>query len=188
MNFMFGGRSNVKRSNRRSNVKRSNRRNNVKRSNKRSNRRTNNVNGTTFAARLGSFILDTLTDNTVISSDSDGFDNRQTQVSGVLPYLHLNITEQQFRNHLNSSKQLTNLCNSKRLTQRLRPIVGFKCELQSRNGVNSMTNSIIDSINNDFGKRTRGLKHLRAVLKRQRWQASNLPGFPQTSIAWGKNL
>ena len=183
MNLMLEGSRRI-----RSNVNRRSNRRTKRRVNRRPNRSTNNVNGTTFAARLGAFILDTLRDNTVRSSDNNGFDNKQKQVSGVLPYLHINITEQQFRNHLNSTKRLTNLCNSKKLTQRLRPIVGFGCELQSRNGVNSMTNSIIDSINNDFGKRTRGLKHLRAVLKRQRWQAANLPGFPQTSLSWGRNL
>merc|ERR1712070_633683 len=71
-----------------------------------------------FAAQLGAFMLENLKESIVFSKKS-GFSGKQTLVSGVLPYLHMNITEQQFKEQLHitnntRSEKLTNICNNKK--------------------------------------------------------------------------
>lgn len=68
-------------------------------------------------AKLGAFMLESV-DYVVSFSETNGFKASQTQVAGVLPYLHMNISEKQFRDKLNSThkaraKVLAKLCNKR---------------------------------------------------------------------------
>ena len=149
--------------------------------------------GISFAAKLGAFMLESV-DYDVSFSEKNGFKASQNQVAGVLPYLHMNISEKQFRNKLNSTHRaranvLAKLCNKKNLNKKLK-LVDFDCNSQSLSGVKSVNNSIMDSINNRWGMRTNGQKQIRLIAKYQKWQTSKNGGkkIPPSSVKWCKGL
>ena len=149
--------------------------------------------GISFAAKLGAFMLESV-DYDVSFSENNGFKFSQTQVSGVLPYLHMNISEKQFRNKLNSTHKaratvLAKLCNKKNLNKKLKS-VDFNCNSQSLSGVKSVNNSIMDSINNRWDIRKNGQKQIRLIAKYQKWQTSKNGGeqIPPSSVKWCKGL
>lgn len=149
--------------------------------------------GISFAAKLGAFMLESV-DYDVSFSEKNGFKDSQTQVAGVLPYLHMNISEKQFRNKLNSTHKaratvLAKLCNKKNLNKKLKS-VDFDCNSQSLSGVKSVNNSIMDSINNRWGIRKNGQKQIRLIAKYQKWQTSKNGGnkIPPSSVKWCQGL
>jgi len=157
------------------------------RSNNKSRTRSGNV---TFAAKLAAFMLESVKGN-IVFNKTNGFTNKHPQVYGVLPYLHMNITDGSFRNTINLTKsvqlkQLTKLCNVKKLNKTLHK-VNFNCNTQPASGVKSVNNSILDSINNRWGMRHNGRKRLREILKAQRWQVKE-GIIPAKSLDWAKGL
>ena len=54
---------------------------------------------TSFAAKLAAFILESVKD-TIYFSKQTGFSDKHHQIFGVLPYLHMNISEKEFRTQL----------------------------------------------------------------------------------------
>ena len=99
------------------------------------------VKNISFAAKLGAFLLESVRDKIVFSMKT-GFTDKHPQVFGVLPYLHLNIQEDSFKQTLNESKNdrkdtLKNICNGKSLENKLSK-VNFDCERQSMSGINSL--------------------------------------------------
>jgi len=173
-------------------LKRSSKKRNSKRSIRKS-RKSLRGGGISFAAKLGAFMLESV-DYDVSFSEKNGFKDSQTQVSGVLPYLHMNISEKQFRDKLNSThkaraKVLSKLCNKKNLNKKLKA-VDFDCYSQSLSGVKSVNNSIMDSINNRWGIRKNGQKQIRLIAKYQKWQSTNKGGkkIPTSSVKWCKGL
>ena len=144
----------------------------------------------TFAAKLAAFMLESVKGK-IVFNKTTGFTNKHPQVYGVLPYLHMNITDSSFRNTINLTKsvqlkQLTKLCNVKKLNKTLKK-VNFNCNTQPSSGVKSVNNSILDSINNRWGMRHNGRKRLREILKAQRWQVKE-GIIPAKSLDWAKGL
>ena len=144
----------------------------------------------TFAAKLGAFMLESVKGN-ITFSKTGGFSNKHPQVYGVLPYLHMNIKDSSLRKSLNLTKsirhkELTKLCKSKKLDKTLHK-VNFNCNTQPANGVLSVNNSIMDSINNRWGIRRNGRKRLREILKAQKWQVKQ-GIIPAKSLEWAKGL
>ena len=142
----------------------------------------------TFAAKLGAFLLQGLKDP-VIFSETGGFSSKQPQVSGSLPYFHMNITEKQFRDMLKNAKKvnsesLSKVCNKCNLNKVLSS-VGFNCDSQSNNAIASLQQGLVDSINNRWSIRKNGQKRLKEVLEKMTWQYHN-DIIPKSSIAWGK--
>ena len=95
----------------------------------------------------------------------------QPQLKGALPYLHMNITEKNVRNKFKETENmrisgLAKICNdnSHRLDTKLKG-VGFNCRQQSIAGVQSINQSIIDSINNRWGIRKHGQRHVRTLAR-----------------------
>jgi hypothetical protein len=140
----------------------------------------------TFAAKLGAFLLESVTSKVVFNKKT-GFTDKHPQVFGVLPYLHMNITQEQFARKLDQSTQervnsMVVMCHKQNLESKLSK-VGFNCNKQSNAGVKSINKAIIDSINNKWGSRQNGRKHLREVRKAQQWQHSkNI--IPASSLKW----
>ena len=143
-----------------------------------------------FAAKLAAFILESVNDK-INFSKSTGFSNKHHQVFGVLPYLHMNISEKEFRKQLKESEisrnsSLTRLCNKSKLNKKLSK-VKFNCTKQSKSGVYSINESIIDSINNRWSIRKNGQKRLRTIMKAMEWQVKNKV-IPASSLKWAANL
>lgn len=143
-----------------------------------------------FAAKLGAFLLQSVEDKIVFSMKT-GFTDKHPQVFGVLPYLHLNITEDGFKKTLNESvnerkNTLKNICNGKKLENTLIK-VNFNCDRQSMSGINSLDQGLIDSINNRWSIRKNGQKRLREILGYQKKQVKE-GIIPVTSIEWGKGI
>ena len=145
-----------------------------------------------FAAQLGAFMLENLKESIVFSKKS-GFSKKQTLVSGVLPYLHMNITEKQFKEQLHitnntRSEKLKNICNNKKNNLNKKLVkVGFNCERQSKNAVLSVNESIINSIKNRWNFRKNGQLKLKQIMESMKWQVSN-EIIPKSSLDWTKNL
>ena len=104
-------------------------------------------------------------DSKVLFSMNGGFSGTQQQVSGVLPYLHLNIKEDSFRKTLNDSRDirkdtLKGICNGKNLETTLEK-VNFDCNRQAMSGINSLDQGLIDSINNRWSIRKMVKKDLK---------------------------
>lgn len=148
------------------------------------------VKNISFAAKLGAFLLESVRDKIVFSMKT-GFTDKHPQVFGVLPYLHLNIQEDSFKQTLNESKNdrkdtLKNICNGKSLENKLSK-VNFDCERQSMSGINSLDQGLIDSINNRWSIRKNGQKRLREILGYQKKQVK-AGIIPAASVEWGKGL
>jgi len=143
----------------------------------------------TFAARLGAYMLESVPTNRVITYTKEGgFSDDVRQVFGILPFLHLNITEVDFKKSLESGEtvnsHLRQLCTEMNLEDSLQA-VDFKCEDQIKKGFESLNDGLIYSINNKFESRINGQKHLRTILKYQKEQEGEIPKIiPTESIAW----
>ena len=153
-------------------------------------RKATGANRVTFAAKLAAFLLQGASNNIEFSL-KNGFSNRVPEVFGVLPYLHMNIKENEFRNLLNNSSEnrrqtLTNLCNKNHLEKHLNQ-VGFSCVQQPRAGVKALDKAIVDSINNRWSIRQNGQRNLRTVLKHMRTQVDK-GIIPSRSVSWGNGL
>ena len=160
-------------------------------SNNRSNGNNNSVNPKpqvpTFSAKLAAFILEGLGNEEPIIGHGD--DKMQEQLKGALPYLHMNITQKQVENKFQDTEcsrisGLTELCNDSdhNLDEKLAK-VGFNCRAQSTAGVISINKAIIDSINNRWGIREHGQKHVRTLAKMMKEQVEN-GEIPESSIKW----
>ena len=74
------------------------------------------------------------------------------------------------------------MCHKQNLESKLSK-VGFNCNKQSSACVKSINKAIIDSINNKWGSRQNGRKHLRSIREAQKWQNSkNI--IPASSLKW----
>ena len=143
-----------------------------------------------FAAKLGAFLLEGVRDE-VFFSKKTGFSGKHHQVFGVLPFLHMNIKESEFKAMLDKDvnllgKVLGGMCNSKKLNQSLKK-VNFKCNKQSTSAVVALNMGIMDSINNRYHIRKNGIKKLEQILSIQTWQHhQNGAQIPNKSLHWGK--
>ena len=143
-----------------------------------------------FAVKLGAYMLQGL-DEEVFFSKKTAFSNKQSQVSGILPLLHMNIKEHEFRDMLNSnaksmSSQVEKNCNAKDLNKKLVK-VGFNCKKQSGNCVVALNMALIDSINNRYHLRKNGQKHLARIFSCQTWQNQQPDKkIPNASLNYGK--
>ena len=150
-----------------------------------------------FAAKLGAFICENQKLGDVVG-DVSGFYQKHKgrsvnqRVFGVLPFLHLNITESQFRGILNSPRvngSLTDavevLCNKKKLNKVLKE-VQFNCRKQSEVGVRDGLNAaVMESIVNRWDMRRNGrmvLNKIQAVQVRQHKEGV----IPSSSVQWCK--
>ena len=174
-------------------MKRSLKKGGVRRSNKKSRTRSGKQyrGNPSFAAKLAAFILEGLKDKKIKFSKTGGFSDSQKQVSGVLPYLHMNINEKNVVNKFKETQKmrvggLAKICKKKGLERTLSS-VDFSCDKQSKNGVISVNKSIIDSINNRWSIRHNGRKHLREIKKYMTWQVKN-GVIPPKSVEWAKNM
>jgi hypothetical protein len=158
-----------------------------RRSRGRSKTRSGNI---SFAAKLGVFMLESVNGKLIFNKNT-GFTNKHPQVYGVLPYLHMNISEGSFRKSLDLSKpvrlkHLSKLCHKKKLNKKLSK-VNFNCNIQPLNGIKSVNNSILDSVNNRWSIRQNGRKRLREILVAQKWQVKQ-GIIPAKSLEWAKGL
>ena len=146
--------------------------------------------GPLFAAKLGAFLLDGAKGQIEFSFNG-GFSEKVPEVFGVLPYLHMNVSEKTFRDHLADSRNnrvnaLSKVCRSKHLDTKL-TAVDFSCRKQPEQGVLALDKAIVDSINNGWNSRSNGRRYLKEVLKHQREQADR-GLIPKASVAWGQGL
>jgi len=163
------------------------------------NAKSNNLNNITkvklpkkpsFAAKLAAFMLEGV-QNEIFISKTGGFSGKHHQVFGVLPFLHMNITEKQFmglvnNNHSILGSNLTKLCKKQNLNKSLKK-VKFNCQKQSNSGIVALNMGLVDSINNRYNIRKNGRKRTEEILSIQSWQHHNNKGqIPAKSLNWGK--
>ena len=140
-----------------------------------------------FSAKLAAFMLNGLTEN-VKCGPTLGFERfQQTEVLGLLPYLHLNITQEEYTDILKSTqpsmtKVLTKICKDKKLDTSLKA-VGFKCSVHSKIGADVLINRMIDTINVGYSARLNGKKkaaQMAAFMKMQNKKGN----IPAASVEW----
>ena len=141
-----------------------------------------------FAAKLGAFLLEGLSGD-VKFSESGGFSMKQSQVTGALPLLHMNIKEAEFKKMLSNAKSvntesISGVCNKNNLDKVLSS-VGFNCISQSKQAVDSLNQGLVDSINNRWSIRKNGQKKVKQVLEKMSWQVAN-DIIPKSSVQWSK--
>ena len=189
---MLSRKSNLKRNNNNNSKRNNSNRNNSNRNNSNNSKKKSikNSKQPSFAAKLGAFILEAVSSKEkIVWSKDKGFTAKHPQIFGVLPFLHLNITEKQLRSMLNKSHKshlnsLSNLCSGQKLNTVLNK-VNFNCKNQSNKGILSLENSVIDSINNRWNMRANGRQHL-AVLEKCMRKQVELKIIPAKSIDWAK--
>ena len=143
-----------------------------------------------FAAKLGAFLLEGVRDE-VFFSKKTGFSGKHHQVFGVLPFLHMNIKEKEFKALLDKDvnllgRVLGGMCNKQNLNKTLKG-VNFDCDKQSKSAVVALNMGIMDSINNRYHIRKNGIKKLEQILSIQTWQFNkNYQQISHKSLNWGK--
>ena len=145
-----------------------------------------------FAAKLGAFLCECEKLGDVVGDDKGFFSTKNghkvnQRVFGALPFLHLNITKNQFITLLNSGKlNLFNatkgMCNKAKLEKHLSQ-VKFNCDSQSNVGVNALHLAICESIEKRWDMRKNGRAVLNKIQKVQESQASQKI-IPQRSLDW----
>ena len=161
---------------------------NVRRTKRSRKMRGGSRNGPSFAAKLAAFMLEGL--ETVPRLDGND-NNMQNEVSGAIPYLHMNIKESDVKSKFRDTEKqrvqgLKSICMKKRLEHKLAS-VNFNCQNQSSNGVKSINIAIIDSINNRWSMRKNGQKHLRVIHNYMKKQVKH-GEIPKSSLDWAKGL
>ena len=142
-----------------------------------------------FAAKLAAFICENQDFSKTHANPHDGFNNDGgKQVTGVLPFLHLNINEKQFTSLLEGASGslingTNNLCNKKQLSKKLKNL-GFNCKKNSTKGINNgFLNAISESIHSGWKHRKNGRKALNFIEGIMRKQVK-LGIIPKSSIKW----
>ena len=161
---------------------------NLRKSNGSRKMRRGSNNGPSFAAKLAAFILEGLKTPPKLDDDDS---HLPPEVSGALPYLHMNIQESDVKDKFKETETqrvsgLETLCKTNKLEQTL-VNVKFNCHNQSTNGVQSINNAIIDSINNRWAMRTNGRKHLDAIHVYMKKQL-DAGIIDKSSLKWAKGL
>lgn len=141
-----------------------------------------------FAQRLAVFMLEN-TKKPIKFSETSGFLNSNPAVFGVLPFLHLNIKESDFKNMLISTNGdltgvLSKLSQKNNLDTKLKG-VDYHSKPQANVGVKYLCLGLIESINKKYSQRKNGQKLLAQILRNQRWQATQ-GLIPQSSLRWSK--
>ena len=142
-----------------------------------------------FAQKLAVFILEN-TNKEIKFSETTGFSNSNPAVFGVLPFLHLNITENQFKKMLLSNNEdltsvLTSISQKKNLDKKLVG-VDYHSEPQSVLGVKHLHLGLIESVNKKYKSRTNGKKLLAQILSYQKWQREQ-GLIPSESLKWANS-
>jgi hypothetical protein len=145
----------------------------------------------TFAAKLGAYMLESVPKDAQIKFTSDkGFSEGVPQVFGILPFLHLNISEEDFKKSLeNGSSEhshLRKLCKLKLLDTTLTG-VNFNCEDQIKKGFESLNDGLVYSINTKFASRINGQKRLQEILNYQKIQRTS-NNIPNESLEWSNGF
>ena len=128
-----------------------------------------------FAQHLAVFMLESHPPNKKVVFRTDtAFSCSQKAVCGVLPFLHMNVSEREFVKMLNDGndslhQSLNGSCNGKKLDKVLRS-VGFNCKKQIGLGVDAVNKSLLASIKNRYANRENGQKHLQDILCYMNWQ------------------
>ena len=149
----------------------------------------------TFAAKLAAFVLENHKGDKVEFAIKGGFADDQKYIFGILPFLHLNIKKEEFREMLKRGQGaevafLTEICNNNQAAQSINPIVGFNCEPQSTTGVKTgVINSTVSNItsNSKWISRKKGRKILSQIKKNMRIQVDQ-GLITDASLQWSKHF
>jgi len=144
-----------------------------------------------FSAKLGAFMLQGVKDEIHFDKER-GFSNKHIGIYGVLPYLHMNISENDFKKLMEDSAKndkaysriLSDKCNSKKLDKKLEK-VQFQCEKQLHSSIMALNLSVLDSINDRYKIRKQGQKNLKKILGFMNWQVKNNI-IPESSLEWSR--
>ena len=131
----------------------------------------------------------------VVGTKDDGFPPKlgkrvvNQRVHGILPFLHMNISEDQFKLLLKNAngsvtKTIESFCNAKQLEKKLKDLDGgFNCRKQSKTGTDAFLQSVMESIVNRWRLRDNGRAVLNKIEKVQRSQCAD-GLIPNVSIKW----
>ena len=128
--------------------------------------------------------------NEVFFSETSGFSTKSKEAIGVLPFLHMNISETTFRSMLESGTGpqktvIAKACRHQDLETLLKA-VRFDCNKQSLAGVETLVDAFIHSIHDKYTKRRKGHRRMEDIQKAMEWQVAN-GVIPPKSIAWTSN-
>jgi hypothetical protein len=145
---------------------------------------------TTFAAKLAAFILNAV-NHTIRCKQQGGFSSSSTEVLGVLPLLHSNISKKDFSTVMHTSSTniqdaLQTICSSANLDMVLKK-VDFKCIGQTSAAATVLVQRMIDTIETGYASRSNGKIRTQEVAAHMRWQQEN-DIIPASSVAWCKGV
>jgi hypothetical protein len=144
-----------------------------------------------FAAKLAAFFLNNVNHDIVWSPDG-GFSGSCKEVSGLLPFLHMNVTEDDFIDIISASNSTFNSilnmkCAYAQIESKLNSNLNFKCAPQSKNAADVLVQRIIETINTGYKERKNGKDKARQVATYMKWQCKNNK-IPNSSIEWCKGI
>jgi hypothetical protein len=146
----------------------------------------------TFAAKLCAFFLNDPAIKDIKWTSTGGF--TQPSVTGVLPFLHMNITRDAYIKILNSTFDQLNsttlsACNESKLDKTLESL-GFFCKDQSDNATKTLIKRMIDTIDSGYHERSHGKEMTKQMATRMIWQSRNSNDggksriIPAESVLW----
>jgi len=144
----------------------------------------------TFAAKLAAFMLNAV-DHHIVCKEKGGFSDSATETVGLLPFLHMNISREDFSKLLNKSngnmyRAMKSVCNKAGLNKKLAS-VEFNCDYQSSKAINVLVERIIDTIEFAYNTRVNGKRRARELATLMRLQQKkNI--IPEASIAWCEGI
>jgi hypothetical protein len=145
-----------------------------------------------FTAKFAAFMLNGMKANVKCGPEL-GFERfNQTEVLGLLPFLHLNLNEKEYKELMLSTKDnmtnvLLKICNDRNLDSNL-STVGFKCSVHGAMGTEALIDRMIDTIKTGYEARINGKKKASQVAAFMRMQNKNNKNIPDNSIKWCKGI
>ena len=147
------------------------------------------ANKVSFAAKLGAFVCQKQSLKDVVG-DVNGFFEKakgrrvNQRTFGVLPFLHLNISREQFKRVMASNVgAVERLCNDKNLNKRLKA-VDFNCHKQSTTGVHDgLVASLVEAVEQGWASNANGRRVLNKIQAVQLKQVAEHK-IPKASVAW----
>jgi hypothetical protein len=143
----------------------------------------------TFAARLAAFVLENHKGN-VEFGEEGGFKEGQSYIFGILPFLHLNISYEDFRRlsrvgEKSKINRLNSLCTKSEAVKSIQDKVDFRCLPQSKKGVFGITDATLENINSKdkWESRTHGRKILAEIKKNMEFQVKQ-GLISEKSLTW----
>jgi hypothetical protein len=127
-----------------------------------------------FSVKLGAFMLNQV--NTINVGEKGTFDSRIKEITGLLPFVQMNVSRQQFSKMMNSTGEV------------MQKSLNKSCKNNTcKDSANTLIQKFIDTIETSYKSKSNGRKMTRKVATCMKWQA--MKGIiPESNVTWCKNL